>query len=209
VARIDAPLLDFIWITLICQPVFDISQLVKFMRHTTRFQALNQAHVTFHHYCVQIEPFPPTPTPDENSGLRISCKESCWQLSSLAQVFTLFIPSICTVDHLYIYGARYILVSWQHYVKNIEWLEIFHPFTSVKNLYMNKEFASCVAPSLKDLVGERATDVLPALESIFLEELKPLGPVQEAIEQFVATRQLVGHPVAVSHWKEADEAFLR
>ena len=34
----------------------------------------------------------------------------------------------------------------------------------------------------------------------------PSGPVQEAIEQFVAARQLAGHSLAISRWeREADE----
>jgi hypothetical protein len=42
-----------------------------------------------------------------------------------------------------------------------------------------------------------------------LEELKPSGPVQEAIGQFVAARQLLGHPVAVSRWNVTKEVLLR
>ena len=53
---------------------------------------------------------------------------------------------------------------------------------------------------LKELVEGRMTEVLPALENIFLEELEPSGPVREGIEQFVATRQVLSHPVTVSRW---------
>jgi hypothetical protein len=88
----------------------------------------------------------------------------------------------------------------------MEWLEIFRPFTAVKNLYVIKGLAHHIAPALQDLVGERVTDVLPALESLFFEGLLPSGPVQEAIGRFVAARQLLGRPVAVSRWK--DEALL-
>ena len=201
VARIDAPLLDSICITFFHQLIFDIPQLAQFMRRTTRFQALNEAHVDFDYYGVQVGSLPPTRTFDEKSRLRISCRELDWQLSSLAQVFTSFFPSIYMVEHLYIYGPRYLPSQWQDDIENMQWLEIFHPFTAVKNLYVSKEFARCIAPALQELVGERVTDVLPALESLFLEELQPSGPVQEAIGQFVAARQLLGHPVAVSHWK--------
>jgi hypothetical protein len=79
-------------------------------------------------------------------------------------------------------------------------LEVFHRFTSVKNLYVCKEFAQCIALALQELVGEIMMEALPALESLFLEELQPSGPVQEAIGQFVAARQLSGHPVAISDW---------
>ena len=81
----------------------------------------------------------------------------------------------------------------------------FRLFRTVKNLYVTKEFARYIFPSLKKLVGERVADVLPALENFFLERLQtPAGwePVhwQKAIGPFVAARQLSGHPVAISRW---------
>jgi hypothetical protein len=59
---------------------------------------------------------------------------------------------------------------------------------------------SRVAPALQELVGGRATEVLPTLENIFLEGFWPSGPVYEGIEKFVAARRLTSHPVAVSRW---------
>ena len=71
----------------------------------------------------------------------------------------------------------------------------------VKNLYVSWNCSECIAFALRDLVGESATEVLPALESLYLEDLRPSGLVKEAIGPFVAARQLLGHPVAVSHWE--------
>jgi hypothetical protein len=126
----------------------------------------------------------------------------------LAQVFTSPFPSIRMVERLYISGSRYLPSQWQDDIEGMQWLEVFRPFTSVKNLYVSKEFAQYIASALKDLVGERMTGVLPALETLFLEEPHPSGPVQEAIEQYVAARQLLGHTVTVSRWDKTREAFL-
>jgi len=41
-------------------------------------------------------------------------------------------------------------------------------------------------------------EVLPALQSIFLPESSLSGPVKEALAQFLAARQLSGHPVALN-----------
>jgi hypothetical protein len=70
---------------------------------------------------------------------------------------------------------------------------IFKPFTAGKKLYIIEEFAQCIALALQELVVERETNVLPALDGIFLEEILPSesGPVKEAIGQFVAARQLL------------------
>ena len=204
VARIDVHLLDFILISFFHQLVFHIPQLAEFMRRTAMVEVPYEAYMNFNYSDVQLEYLPHTRIIDEKFRLMISCRKLDWQLSSLAQVLTSFFPSIHVVEHLYIYGPQYLLSQWEDDIENVQWLEIFHQFTSVKSLHVPKEFAQCIAFALQEFVGERVADVLlPALETLFLEEIKPSGPVQEAIEQFVATRQLLGHPVVVSRWDRA------
>ena len=67
---------------------------------------------------------------------------------------------------------------------------------------LSPEIAPHIALVLLDLVGESVTELLPVLQNIFLEDLQPSGLVLEGIEQFVAARQLVSHPVSVSRWAE-------
>ena len=208
VARIDAPLLESIWITFFHQLIFLIPQLALFMRRTARLQAFKEAHVDFDNYGVQVESLPATQAIGEKSRLRISCMELDWQLSSLAQVLTSFFPSISMVENFYVFGPQYLPSQWQHEIENVQGLEIFQPFTGVKDLYVSKRFAPCIALALKDVVGERVTDVLPGLESLFLEGIEDSGFVQQAIGQFVSARQLLGHPIAVSRWTEKRAAFL-
>jgi hypothetical protein len=86
-------------------------------------------------------------------------------------------------------------------VESNQWLEVFHPFTAVKYLYIPSEFTPRIAPVLQGLVGERVADVLPALQTLFLEEPLPSGHVEEAIGQFVAARRLAGYPISISHYK--------
>jgi hypothetical protein len=203
VARIDTPSLDSTSITFFHQLIFDVPQLARFMRRATRFQALNEAHVDFYcgldcdRYAVQVGPLPQTRTFDDKSKLVIFYEELDGLLSSLVQVCTSFFPSIYTVESLYICGLPW---EWHNDADVMQWLEIFHPFTAVKSLYLSEVFAQFIAFVLQGLVGERMTDVLPALEGLFVEDLQPSGPIQEAIVQFVAARQLLGHPVAVSCW---------
>ena len=197
VARIDAPLLDFIQITLFHQLIFDIPQLGQFMRRATRLKAPNQARVDFDQYGVLIIFPPQTGVFDKTFALRISCRVLEWQLSSLAQLLTSLLPSFYTVEQVYVYTIVDLSSQWQNDIENVQWLEIFHPLTTVKNLYVCKEFVQCIAFALQDLVRERVTDVLPALESLFLDGLQLSGPVQEAIRQFIAARQLSGHPLTL------------
>ena len=201
VSRIDAPLLDSIWMTFFRQFIYEIPQLAQFMRRTTRFEVFNEAHIDLDDIGVLVASLPPTRAFDEKSGLRILD----WRISLLTQTITSFFPSIYMVEHLYVYRPRYFPSQWQDDSENMQWLEIFQPFTAVKKLYVSWQFAQCIAPALQKLVGERVINVLPALECLFLQDLQPSGPVREAIGRFVAARQLLGHPVAVFDWDRTRE----
>ena len=183
VARIDAPFIDYIWITFFYQPFFNIPQLAQFMRRPTRFGTHNEVHANFDHYGVLVKSLSSTRTHDEKSVLRIICGEQSRELNeqllSLAQVYKSFFPSNYRVKHLYV-TSQY-LPSQLHNIEDIQWPEFFHLFTAVKNLYLCKEFAKCVALSLQRDAGERVTDMLPALESLSLEGLRPWGAARRAI----------------------------
>jgi hypothetical protein len=208
VSRIDTPLLDSICITLFHNPIFDLPQLARFMGRTTKFRAFNEIHVSFDYDGARVEPLRPTRTFEEKTCLRIPCKGLDEQLSSVVQVSWSFFPLAYMMEAFYIYAPQNL--QWGDDVEDMrQWLEIFQPFIATKNLYVSKKFVRCIALALQDLVGERVTDVLPALEGIFLEELQPSGPVQDAIGKFVAARQLTGHPVAVSYWPRTGDPYAQ
>ena len=139
VSRIDTPLLDSIDITFFHQLIFDIPQLAQFLGRSTRFQELKEAHVGFAYNVVHVETHPPRGLSSKRTGLGISCKALDWQLSSLEQVITSFYPSIYTVDRLYIHKRR-PQTQRQLDLENLQWLEIFHPFTAVKGHQENSNF---------------------------------------------------------------------
>jgi hypothetical protein len=55
-----------------------------------------------------------------------------------------------------------------------------------------------IAPALQELVGERAIEVFPTLQNVFLEEFREKGPVYNAIMEFATSRRLSGHPIHIS-----------
>ena len=81
-----------------------------------------------------------------------------------------------------------------------QWIDLFLPFIPVKNLYLSRDFVPRIAPTLQELVGERVTEVLPNLQSIFLEDPQESGLVPEAMRQFIAARQLSSRPITISYW---------
>jgi hypothetical protein len=205
VARIDAPLLNKLPITFFHQLIFDTPQLTQFIKRTPKFKAHDEARLIFSDWHVWVR------LPQTSNGLlelAVSCRQSDWQLSSLVQICSSSFPQafIPTVEHLYIIEVGYC--DWQNDVEKSQWLELLRPFYAVKYLYLSRRFVQRVAPALQELVGERETEVLPSLQTLFLEEISLSSvSVQGIIEQFVAARQLGSHPIAVSRWERKLKAF--
>jgi hypothetical protein len=200
IARIDkTPVLDCLQITFFTQPILHTPQLSQFIGRVPKFQALDEPRVVMSNGDISVTVHHPSPMQTLGHRLLrvgIALRDLDWQPSSLAQLCTSSLPLFLAVEHLYMTSP---LLLWQD-IDNAQWLELLRPFTAVKNLYLSKEFALRLAPALQELVGERATEVLPALQNLFLVDLRPSDPVQQAIEQFVYARRLFGHPIAVSQW---------
>jgi hypothetical protein len=198
VARVDAPLLDNLYITFFPQPIFDTPELTRFISRTPKFKTHDEleASMVFSEWGVSVRL-------DGALKLAIVCGQSDHgQLASLAQICGSVFPHdlIFAVKDLYILG-RDPEARQQNDIENGLWLELLRQFTAVRGLYISREFAPHIAPVLRELDGERATEVLPALRILFSEETPQTGPVQEAFGPFVAARKSSSHPIAVSRWE--------
>jgi hypothetical protein len=198
VARLDAPLLNKLEITF-CLEILDTPHLTQFIGRTPKFKTHNQARVVVHYLSSRVWVTLPQ-TFDGKLRLGSPMVHSNWHLSRLMQAFPRAL--LLAVEHLYtLEGDSGWYVQGDFEISR--WVELLRPFTAVKGLYICQNLAAHIAPTLKEL-GERVTEVLPALKTLFLEGSLPSGPVQEAIDQFVAARQLAGHPIAVSYWDYED-----
>ncbi len=212
VAQIDAPKLQALSITFFHQLFFHNPQLARFISRAPSLKGHDEVRVVFEDNNIRITfLFPSRPhSREQEIRLGISCVHPDLQLSSLAQVCTSSFPQtfIPTVKHLYILESRqYPRPHWENnMIQNRQWLDLLHPFTTVKNLYLSEKILPHIAPALQELVGERVTAALPALQCLFLDGLRTSGPVQETIMPFVDARQLSTHPIVASYWDwEEDE----
>ena len=96
-----------------------------------------------------------------------------------------------------IFGFHILRSSVHHDCPRSHLLERLRIFNTVKHLHLSKPIALRVAQVLGGLPVERATEVLPALENVFISGLKPFGPLKEAISEFASVRQLYGQPVSI------------
>jgi hypothetical protein len=202
VARIDTPRLKALYIAFFNQIVFDTPKTMQFISRTPSLGARVKARLAFRDDAADVRLSSQTPGL-EQILVKIPCKEFDWQISSLEQVCTSSLPLLSKLEDLYIFEETKSPPNWKDNIENMLWLELLCPFTTVKNLYLSENFALRIVPALEELVGDRAVEVLPALQNIFLEDLQPSGPVQEGMAKFFATRQLSGHPITVSLWERA------
>jgi hypothetical protein len=196
VTLIDAPQLNTLRIEFFDHIDFDCPRLTQFINRTLvlKHRKHDKAHVRFDY---------------QTAGLLfgtlqifITCK-SDRRLSSVARVCSSSITS--AVEDLYI-GRGLSHQFWKNdEIENTSWLQLLLPFTAVKNLFLHKEFARGIAAALQELVGDRITEVLPNLQNIFVEKLVPF---EKNIGQFVVTRELSGHPVAITDWDKDSDVKL-
>jgi hypothetical protein len=205
VARIDAPLLVQCSIIFFNQLVFDLLQLPMFLCRAEKFTELNQAQVYFDEDSTRAEFSLQTETLNLTSlrlSLRISCRELDWQLSSLSQVCNSVLLALSAMHMESLDLRPNISRAYPLLIKddmeNTQWLELLHPFANVKDLHLSGLLPTCIALALQELTGERATEVLPTLQNIFLDGFhgEP-EPVPKTIWEFVAARRLSGCPVAI------------
>ena len=198
VTQIDTPLLDNAEITFFNQLIFNIPRLPQFIRRLSKYKAFDQAYVLFQSRYVQARLCSQAETVDEaNLNLKISCKPSDWQLSSVAQVCDWPFTHCSAVERLHIREDAELGPQWQDDIENTQWIDFLHPFVAVKDLYLSEELAPLVALALRESDG--AADVLPALQNIFFEGLKPSRLFRAVIGPFIAARESSKRPVAVHY----------
>lgn len=206
VARINTPLLQDITISFFNRLLFDTSQLYEFIGRVKNFNTLYQAEVRFQGERAYITLSSPEVTVRcPNIVIYISCMQSEWQLSSLAEICgtssSRWALRLFSLERLYMLVEYAPPGHWHDDMENIQWLELLQSFTAVKDLYLSEGLALRVAQAIRDLVGEKETEMLPALQNIFVQGRQLSGAVQEAVEPFINTRQVSGATVTVHHWR--------
>ena len=183
-ALVSVPILHSVQITFFNQLIFGTSQLTRLICHTNKLKDLNDsAEIVLYDRFIEIMT-PRKPTSDGcRINLRISCTGSDWQLASLTQVWNSILP----FTSLYIMDDLHHQPLWQD-TEDTQWLEFLRRFTTVKELYLSEQLTFRVGTALQGLTSEKATNVLPRLQGLFLaaRNWERSRPVWDAFEQFTA-----------------------
>ena len=186
VAQIDTPQLNCLGIRYLDQDEvtdFQIPQLCKFVDRSEnlKLSPFRRADLLIGPNKVVIQL-----AHQGQSSFRLLIQEG-----ALGQVVSQISAMLSNVDRLSI-RSESLGPNIDELGESIQWLELFRPFTAVKALSVDNELSWHIAFALHDVTGERAAEVLPALELLCLED-KPVT----SVEKFITARQNMGRPVSV------------
>jgi hypothetical protein len=179
VAQVDAPQLKCLEITYSDRDEdegvdFQIPQLSKFIDLSETLSRFKYAEIDVYPDSVDMELLDGS----ESVSLRF-CIQDLWISQALSQI-----PGMLSnMDHLYIV-AHYF--EYEQLSGNIQWLELLHPFTAIKALSVQYKLSPHIALALNSITEDWATEILPALEWLYLEH-----QAVTSVEKFLAAHQSV------------------
>jgi hypothetical protein len=200
VSRIEAPL-DSIVVSFSNELVIsDIPLLRDFIGLTKIPDVSHQADISFSNISTEISLSQRNGDFDFEVEFSFS-RYRLAELSLIAQACKSFLPPLPNLHQLgiYFFDRKYLGLYWQCRAKNSQWIDLLRPFIAVKDLTLGEPVVESVASALQEIVGERVTEILPALRNIFLESFELPGSVPNGIAKFTAARELSGRPVIVYH----------
>ena len=213
VARIDAPRLGDIEITLFSQPTMDALQLGQFIQRTEIHASLTGSHgragveisahaisISFNKSMDLFSNFYPEFLSQNISPrlrLRISCKQLDWQLSCMAQICDQISPFLFHVGDLRINTAQ--LPDEQVDVDGEQWVDLLRSFKfgAGEIFRVDGELTADILCALGP-ANEGNTAMLPSLRQVRVE--KPIamdGPSWNSVQSFITSRRISGRPVQV------------
>ena len=197
-SRIRSPDLDYLRIWFFTEPIVVIPQLRNFINGAERLKQLNRAHIALEPWSVRLSLGSPTSSLD----LATRCDRLDQRISWMAQLCGTLSRLLCHVGCLEISGDADSPSELQGAMGSSQWWELFRTFTVVRRMYVTRKLGPLVAHALQGLDGERASGVLPALQSLFLGGLGQYGSVEDVIEPFITARRLSNRPVVVENWEQ-------
>jgi hypothetical protein len=192
VARMDVPSLERMDMLFLHPPVSDLSELPQLISRMNVFEISDQAHIS---------------TYDDEIRFTFSQTKKTIDRGDLLLVFKKYgtyspLSSVCfsSLPRHYFEGLEIHEHRELRYPREVEteWRRLPLRFNTVKNLCLNKRADGTVGPAMKAFSG---AEVFPALQNIFLEDLRSYS--WEAFRNFSYVRRRAGLPVSLHNWEVA------
>jgi len=199
-ARIDAPFLNHLNLTLFNRLIFEVPHLSRFI---DSIQILKSAKVAEMESSfgsgvsikLELPGASVTPSTVGHFSLCILCGVLDWQVSSMAQICSHF-SVFSRVERLDV-RADYLRLGYRWRDESVPWVELFRSFASVETLSISGELCPHVAHALECVATEMVVvaEVLPELRVLHFE----CSRKSACVENYVAVRKDFSRPVDVQH----------
>ena len=205
VGLIYAPQLDLISVEYFNQLIdFEVPQLWQFVNYS---EGLKQPMRCFVEFQDKLFTFGAGPTTHIESFdafprhilVRILCEGIDWQVSHVAQALNQISTILSNMLHLAIVSDS--ISPEPEDMDDIEWLQLLRPFSSVQTLFVSREFAGHLSRALEGIPEMTATEVLPALNMLCLED-QPMSSVHKFIAACWESGRLVTNVNTRSKFEE-------
>ena len=202
---IDAPTINYIYLTFFNDLDYPILKLVEFISRTEMSSFLVEATVHYSGTDVSIT-FSQSDSP-RRLVFRIPCTRFDWQMASITNICAQLQPSttFSAVRQLDIYASPPFPDGYDNMDPTLSrlLLGLFRIFGGVESLRVTKEIGPHVAHAL---VGSSLSTVLLVMQDFYLEEHDEFASVQTAIAPFIAARRRSDRPVSLHPWEPIDSS---
>ncbi|KAH9981800.1 hypothetical protein BJV74DRAFT_853618 [Russula compacta] len=188
------PLLQKLQIEFFSQLSFSLPHLLQFLS-TIENLRFSRATLTFREYLsVSVNPHAVTRT--DSLAIEVHCGHLDWQVASAAQIINALRIVFSSVEYLTLEYTNRNSMSpeWTNEADRSQWRELLRSFSNLKMLRVSGDLIRALSCSLEAEEGELPMELLPELKEL---SYSGSGDSGDAFIRFIASRQDVGHPVAL------------
>ena len=209
-ARIDVPSISYLRIEFTNRPFFvhDFFHLPQLIGRVETFRSFDYAGLQISPQSMDFTLSPQRWSCGSCPGV-LQLKFLCDDGGPLPSLVEACNTSLLPLSNIETFGIR---AKYSHYgpgsdsgidTEDPRWLDVLRQFPAVKSL--NLESVNIVIPvafALRRVIEEGMTGVLPAIQELTVSRSPSIGPVREAIEQFVTARGPFVFEMSTSHtWR--------
>jgi len=185
--HMTAPLLKHLRVQFYAELTFYVPHLLQFMTTADNFK-FNLIKFSFHEAAISVV----VGTNEDSFFVDVFCGTLDWQLSAVAQIFSVLGPLFSDVVELILdYRQHSISSERDHQANRTLWRELLGSFRNVKTLQVHNGLVRDLSRCLR-LDGAPPLELLPELTKLIC----PVGSVKGKIfSSFIHKRKVVGKPV--------------
>jgi hypothetical protein len=195
VARINAPVLERLRLTLLFDLDFTLVNLTEFIHRTEGFGCL-VAQVNFNKdggsiYAGYREQWG---IGKFSLHVNVDCERLDWQIDSATQICSAVGNVLSAVEELTLdLDEDRMPWDWDKTLDNTMWHELLLPFIGVKKLHVGSSLTLELSQALGSVAGGLVLELLPELQELKVQ--LEIDHAKNAFSGFIETRESVGHPI--------------